>query len=95
MPVFEVLLELLDDQRDVLWLDRYEDDVGVFNDLQAAVWGCCKLRFTRQRIPAFADRKMADLSVRLGSIRAKVCEKLPALFTDVSGPYVLSFNLLL
>ncbi len=38
MPVFEVLLELLDDQRDVLWLDGYEDDVGVFHDLQVAEW---------------------------------------------------------
>lgn len=95
MPVFEMLLELLDDQRDVLWLDGYEDDVGVFHDLQIAVWSWCELRFTGTKLPAPADRKTADLSVRLSSIRAKVGEKLSALFTDVSGPYVLGFNLLL
>jgi len=37
MPVCEVLLELLNDQRDVLWLNGYEDDFGVFHDLQIAV----------------------------------------------------------
>ncbi len=63
MPVLEVLLELLDDQRDVLWLDGYEDDVGVFHDLHVAVWGHCKLRFRQERIPAFADRKTADLCI--------------------------------
>lgn len=60
MPVFEVLLELLDDQRHILWLDGYEDDVGVFHDLQVAVWGYCKVRF---RLPAFANRKTADLCI--------------------------------
>ena len=63
MPVFEVLLELLDDQRDVLWLDGDEDDVGVFHDLQVAVHGYCKLRFRGEMIPAFADRKTADLCI--------------------------------
>ncbi len=50
MPVFEVLLELLDDQRDVLWLDGYEDDVGVFHDLQVAEWGYCKKGYQRSQI---------------------------------------------
>ncbi len=63
MPVGEVLLELLDDQRDVLWLDGYEDDVGVFQNLQLAEWGYCEVRFRQERISAVADRKTADLCI--------------------------------
>ena len=94
----EVLFELLDHHRDILRLDRDENNVSVFDNLQASK----ELRLSpggkgcARRAGKAVDSKSVNTCVRAGvrSVGTKVLENLFALLADVSGPDTLCVNFL-